>query len=204
VSPEPRIRPGSPADIGRVNWLLARVIGAATGGGPPNLFTTLSRNRGLYRRWLQFAGGLMPGGRLPRRETELLILRTAHNCGCDYEWHHHERLGAEAGLSREEIARVKDGPGAEGWTPHEATLLRAADELHGDRVVSDEVWGALRPAYSDAKLIELLLLIGHYEMLAMTLNSLRVQPDPPGPEHPTPLMRVLQRVATRRGGKPGS
>ena len=29
----------------------------------------------------------------------------------------------------------------------------------------------------EAQLIELCLLIGHYEMLAMTLNALRVQPE---------------------------
>ena len=33
------------------------LIGAATGGGPPNVFTTLARHRGLFRRWLRFAGG---------------------------------------------------------------------------------------------------------------------------------------------------
>jgi alkylhydroperoxidase family enzyme len=200
VTGEPRIAPGSRRDIGLVNMGLARIIGAATGGGPPNLFTTLSRHRGLYRRWLAFAGALMPGGRLPRRVSELLILRTAHNCGCDYEWHHHERLGAEAGLTAQEIGRVREGPGAPGWTDDEATLLRAADEMHADRAISDPTWEGLRPHYSDAKLIELCLLIGHYEMLAMTLNSLRVAPDPPAPSHPTPFMRVAQRVAARRGG----
>ena len=37
--------------------------------------------------------------------------------------------------------------------------------------------GELRAALTDAELIELCMLIGHYEMLAMTLNALRVQPD---------------------------
>ncbi|MEA2309023.1 MAG: hypothetical protein QOI65_1309, partial [Thermoleophilaceae bacterium] len=48
----------------------------------------------------------MPGGVLPRAETELLILRVAHNCGCEYEWAHHERLGVVAGLDSEDVARV--------------------------------------------------------------------------------------------------
>ena len=38
------------------------------------------------------------------------------------------------------------------------------------------LWGALRPLLSDAELIELCMLVGHYEMLAMTLNSLGVEP----------------------------
>jgi hypothetical protein len=36
------------------------------------------------------ASELMPGGRLPREDTELMILRTAHNCRSDYEWRAHE------------------------------------------------------------------------------------------------------------------
>src|SRR5690349_13221718 len=95
----PRIAPGTTADIGRVNSLIVRAIGLATGGRPPNVFTTLARHRGLFRRWLLFAGGLMPGGKLPRADTELVILRVAHTCDCAYEWGHHERLGQRAGLS---------------------------------------------------------------------------------------------------------
>ena len=86
----PRIRPGSRTEIGLVNYVIARVIGAATGGPPPNLFTTLARHRGLFRKWLRFASSLMPGGKLPRIDSELLILRVAHNAGSEYEWRHHE------------------------------------------------------------------------------------------------------------------
>src|SRR6478735_11196665 len=106
----PRITPGTAADVGRVNWLIARAIGMATRGGPAHVFTTLARHRRLFRRWLRFAGALMPGGTLPRADTELLILRVAHNTGCEYEWGHHERLGRQAGLSHAEIERVREGP----------------------------------------------------------------------------------------------
>jgi AhpD family alkylhydroperoxidase len=177
-APEPRVAPGRRADIGIVNALIARAIGVATRTGPPNIFTTLGRHRGLFRRWLFFAGGLMPGGKLPRADTELLILRVAHNTGCDYEWGHHERLGARAGLTAEEIARARSGPDAPGWTARQQLLLRAADEMHSDaRKVGDDTWAGLRPLLSDRDLIEMCLLIGHYEMLAMTLNSLGVQPE---------------------------
>ncbi len=40
----PRIRPGTPAEIGRLNTLIARAIGrAGRTDRPPNLFTTLAR-----------------------------------------------------------------------------------------------------------------------------------------------------------------
>jgi alkylhydroperoxidase family enzyme len=175
---EPRIAPGGRREIGLLNAALVSVIGRYMGGRPPNVFTTLARNRRLFRRWLWFAGALMPGGRLPRDETELLILRVAHLAGSEYEWSHHDRLGRAAGLTADEIERVREGAAGPGWSPRRAAMLRAADELHADRRISDPTWAALRSFLSEPELIELCMLVGHYEMLAMTLNSLDVQLDP--------------------------
>jgi AhpD family alkylhydroperoxidase len=190
----PRISPGRPADVGRINFAIARLIGVATGGGPPHVFTTLGRHRKLFRRWLYFAGALMPGGKLPRVDTELLILRVAHITGCEYEWRHHEQLGSRAGLSADDIARVREGAFAEGWSDRQALLLRAADELHEDGRLSDELWAELSSLLSDADLIELCMLVGHYEMLAMTLNSLGVEPDPLPSGPPSRIVRLLERA----------
>src|SRR4051812_45058564 len=64
----PRIPPGDASEIGRLNVLFARVAGAVTGTEPPKVFTTLARHRRLFRRWLWFAGALMPRGVLRRAE----------------------------------------------------------------------------------------------------------------------------------------
>jgi AhpD family alkylhydroperoxidase len=194
----PRIPPGTARDIGRVNFAIARALGLATGGGPPNIFTTLARHRGLFRKWLRFAGALMPGGTLPREDSELLILRVAHNTGCEYEWRHHERIGQSAGLTAEEVQRVREGPDADGWTPRRRLLLRAADELHADRTISDALWAQLCESLSDVDLIELCMLVGHYEMLAMTLNALRVEPDAQPIGAPPRVLGVAQRILRRR------
>jgi AhpD family alkylhydroperoxidase len=176
--PEPRIPPGTSRQLGLINTLIVRVIGRAAGTGkPPHIFTTLARNRRLFRAWLHFAGALMPRGSLPRADSELVILRVAHNCGCEYEWGHHERLGAAAGLSPEEIKRVRSGPDSTEWTPRQALLLAATDELHEEREISDRLWPHLAETFSEAQVIELLMLIGHYEMLASVIASLRIQPE---------------------------
>jgi len=195
---KPRIGPGGPGEIGRVNHAITRVIGAATGGAPPNVFTTLARHRGMFRKWLRFAGSLMPGGVLPRAESELLILRVAHNAGSEYEWGQHERIAQAEGLSAEEVQRVREGPGADGWTQRQALLLSAADELHADRTISDDLWSGLSAILSEVELIELCMLVGHYEMLAMTLNSLRVEPDAPGDRPPPAALRRLRRLSRSR------
>src|SRR3954447_17583907 len=104
-----RITPGTRAQTGTVNALFARAIGLAGGtDGPPALFTTLGRHRRLFRPWLRFAGRLMPGGKLPRKDAELVILRVAALCDSAYEWGHHERIARRFGLDEAAVARVRD------------------------------------------------------------------------------------------------
>lgn len=143
--------------------------------GDANIFTTLVRAPGLFRKWLPFGGKLL-NGKLAPRERELLILRTGWNCQAEYEWAQHVRIGLGAGLSAEEIARVSTAEPT-GFTGLDATLLRAADELHADALITDGTWAELAEHYDTQQLIELPMLVGHYHMVAMTLNSLGVQLD---------------------------
>jgi 4-carboxymuconolactone decarboxylase len=154
----------------------ALLEGVSVVGSEANIFTTLIRAEGLTRRWLPFGGKLL-NGKLPARDRELLILRTGWNCQADYEWAQHVVIGRDAGLTPEEIGRVPQGPDAP-WSPFDATLLRAADELHATWCIADPTWAALAERYDVQQLIELPMLVGAYHMVAMTLNSLGVQLDP--------------------------
>jgi alkylhydroperoxidase family enzyme len=107
-----------------------------------------------------------------------VILRVAVLCDSSYEWTQHERIAPRVGLGKEAVARVREGAEAPGWSARQVAILRAVDELHADRTLGDASWEALRAAgLNETQLIELPMLAGHYEMLAMTLNALRVPPD---------------------------
>lgn len=140
-----------------------------------NIFSTFARHPALLAKWMPFGGKLLFKGTLPPRDRELLIMRTAWNCRCDYEWGHHLPIARSAGLSDEEFARISRGPGAPGWEAFDITLLRAADELHKGAVISDTTWAALVGRYDERQLIEMTMLVGQYHLVAFTLNSLRVQ-----------------------------
>jgi AhpD family alkylhydroperoxidase len=173
----PRIAPGSRHEVGLPTWLLSAVAGQVAGTGPPHLFLTLGRHRRLFRAWLRFAGRLMPGGVLPRRETELVILRVAHLRRCTYEWDHHVRLGRRAGVTPRDLERVREGADALGWSARERAVLRAVDELERDGDITDATWDRLRTHLDEREAIELLLLAGHYRMLATAITTLRIPPD---------------------------
>jgi AhpD family alkylhydroperoxidase len=175
----PRIAPGGLREVGPFAWGFSQVAGVVSRTNAPRLFLTMGRQHKLFRGWLRFAGRLMPGGSLPRRETELVILRVAHLRNCAYEFDHHVRLGRRAGVTADDVDRLREGPDAEGWTEREGALLRAVDMLHDERDLDDATWTKLRTHLDEPTVIEFLLLVGHYEMLATFLLTLRVQPDSP-------------------------
>lgn len=170
-----RVVPGGMREIGPLNTLITRTLGVATGGRPLNLFTTLARSRGLFRRWLLFASGLMPFGQLPRSDAELVILRVAHLTGCEYEFDHHTPLALRIGLTEGEIERIRLGPDAAGWTDRARVLLAATDSLCETGGIDDPLWNRLAALYDEPRLIELCLLVGHYEMLAKTVKTLGIE-----------------------------
>lgn len=173
----PRIAPGGVRDLGLPIWVFSRIAGRVTRTEPPAIFTTLGRGRGLFWGWLHFAGRLMPGGTLPRRQTELVILRVAALRECAYEFEHHSVLGKRAGVTEDDLVRVRAGSTAAGWSDTEELLLRAAEELVTTKDLTDVTWDQLRTAYHDRGALEVVLLIGHYDMLATTLMTLRLSPD---------------------------
>jgi 4-carboxymuconolactone decarboxylase len=63
-------------------------------------------------------------------------------------------LARKVGVSDEEIARVKSGPEAEGWTELEAAVLHAADELHSDACITNDTWAVLAAHLDERQLIE--------------------------------------------------
>ncbi len=176
----PRIPPGRGRELSPTARVFGAIAKRATRGRAVNIWSTLGRHKRLFRPWLMFAGRLMPGGLLPRAEAELVILRVGWNCRAEYEWAQHVVIGKRAGLDDATIARVPEGPQAGGWSERQAAILSAVDELHADRHVSDATWDRLRGVgFDEPRLIELCMLTGNYEMLAMTLNSAGVQVEKP-------------------------
>jgi 4-carboxymuconolactone decarboxylase len=146
-------------------------VGGLTGPAS-NIFDTLIRHPGLFRKWLPFGGKLL-AGKLPARDRELLILRTAWHCRSDYEWGQHVLIARSVGITDAEIACIPQGV-ATGWDAFERVLLTAADELHRDARISEATWSALTERYDERQLIEVPMLVGHYHMVAFALNSLGV------------------------------
>jgi alkylhydroperoxidase family enzyme len=171
----PRIEPVDPDSLEAETRAL---LDGLSLGSAVNIFRTLANHPKLFKRWLVFANHILFKSTLAPRDRELVILRIGWLCRAEYEWGQHVIIGRAVGLTDDEIERIVKGPDAPGWDPFEATLLRAADELHSDALVSDETWRALADRYSTEQLMDLVFTIGQYALVSMALNSFGVQRDP--------------------------
>ncbi|MCA1750047.1 MAG: carboxymuconolactone decarboxylase family protein [Sphingomonadales bacterium] len=177
-----------------------------------NIFRTLAHAPKALLRFQQWGGYVLSKrNALPEREREIVILRTGYLCRSGYEWAQHEQIGLRAGLTPEEIARIKQGPDAEGWSAADAALLRAADELVGDHFISDATWAALDPLSDKAKM-DVVFTVGQYTQVSMMLNSLSrrspMRAARPRPSKPTSPIRApasgSRRLPSNAGARPTS
>jgi len=172
---EPRIAPARLQELRPLARIVAAIAGRVTGSGPPNIFTTLGQHPRLFRAWLRYSAQLMPFGELPRRDTELVILRVAWQCRSAYAWQQHVPIALRVGLTPDEVAGVADSSPAGGFTERQRALLAVSDEVLARRALSNPAWSAVQASLRDREAIELCLLIGHYQGLASTIGALEIQ-----------------------------
>jgi alkylhydroperoxidase family enzyme len=137
---------------------------------------TLGWSPELQQAHAAFANYLRNSPYLPKRDREIAILRHAWDCGSDYQWGMHAILALDTGLTSEEIQRVALDPEDGGWAPHEVAIMRAVDDLHAACRVGDDAWARLSSHYDERQLIELLVLVGSYRLLAYVFSSVGIRP----------------------------
>lgn len=175
--PRPRLAPPPPSRRGLVFRTVARVSRVFGRKELPRIFPVFNINSRLFWPWLLFASRLMPFGRLPAPLREKLILRTAWNCRSRYEWGQHVEIALAAGVSEAEIVALARGPESVD-DPVDAAALRACDELCHCKLISDTTWHTLAAHFSEKLLIEIIILVGHYEMVAALLINSGIELEP--------------------------
>lgn len=177
-----RISAGGFRELGLANWVLAKLGARALGVPRMHLFSVLGQHKRLFWLWLPYSVALLRG-RLPRSDTELVILRVGHLRACEYELQHHRRMGLRRGLDtqhQEMIFRWPDTPdGGHGLTPRQQALLNATDEFVTNRAISEQTWQALAGHLDRRQLIEFCMLAGQYDGLAATISALALPLDHP-------------------------
>ena len=149
------------------------------GGRPPlNIFRTLAHAPKALARFNQWGGYVLSRRNdLPPREREIVILRVGYLCRSGYEFTQHTRIGLASGLTEQEIAAIKTGADAPGWSPADRALIRMADDLIAGHFVTDPTWSELTAHFTQKQCMDAVFTAGQYTQVSMFLNTFGVQLD---------------------------
>jgi 4-carboxymuconolactone decarboxylase len=148
-------------------------------GMPPlGIFRMLAHAETAMDPVLMLGGAILGELELDPRLRELAVLQVARDADCEYEWVQHVAVGRHVGLSDEQISAVEDGNlEAPALDDLQRAVLRFTSEVVLRTRVSDEIFGAVSAELSPREIVELLLTIGDYLMIARLMTTLELDLD---------------------------
>ena len=174
--PHPRIPPLSDSQL--TPEQREALAPASYPGTPPlNIFRTLAHAPDALKAFLAWGTYILRNNSLEPRQREIVILRTGFLCRSGYEWTQHVRISLRGGMSEDEIAALKTGASAPIWSPADAALIAACDDLHANQFVSAETWAKLKAHFTDRQCMDAIFTAGQYTQVSMMLNTFGVQLD---------------------------
>jgi 4-carboxymuconolactone decarboxylase len=154
----------------------------ALGRVPPlNIFRMMANAETAFRPWLRWGATLLGDLELDPLLRELSILRVARlTPQADYEWIQHVPIAKAVGASDEQVAALeRDDPEASCFSDGERVVLRFTTEVVRDAQASDTALEELARILSPREIVELLMVIGQYMMVARVMATTRMEIDEP-------------------------
>jgi 4-carboxymuconolactone decarboxylase len=155
-----------------------RMIASKTGQiiGPMNAWL---RCPPLAERAFALGDYARHGSTHEKRISELVILIVARHWSAQVEWCVHKVEALDAGLDPAIVDAIEARMRPVFARADEEAAYDLFSELLETRQVSDEVYGRAIDTFGESKLVELIAIFGHYNHVAVVLNTFRV-PVPPG------------------------
>jgi alkylhydroperoxidase family enzyme len=148
---------------------------------PLNVFRMMANAETAFRPWMRWGGVLLNDLALDPLLRELAILRVARlTPHAEYEWVQHVPIARSVGASDEQIeALERDDVEAECFGAEQRAVLRFTSEVLREARPSDEVFAQVSEALSPREIVELLMVIGQYMMLARVMATTEMELDEP-------------------------
>ena len=114
-------------------------------------------------------------GSLPDDLRELAILATAGHWNCRFELAAHGAIAETVGVTADNVAAIRDGRVPEFVAGSDQQLVYgAATELLATRRLSDDTYDDLVGRLDEPTVVELLMVVGYYSLLAMVLEGFEI------------------------------
>lgn len=147
-------------------------------GVVPNLHRTMANYPSALTAFKAWGAHVLRGGSsLGAREREILVLRVGWLSRAGYEWVAHVDIGMQAGLTAAEVEQLKVGSSHPAWSDSDRTLVKAAEEIHEDRFVTDQTWQELNAQLDRRQCMDVVFTVAQYELVCTILNTFGVQFD---------------------------
>jgi len=155
-----------------------RVTEALAALPPLNIFRMLAHAETAVRPFLRFGSAILGQLQLDPKLRELAILQVAVQAGAEYEWVQHAAIGQAVGLTDEQLDAVRrEHIDSESFSDTERAVLLFSSEVIEHPRVSNETFAAVSEHLSPREVVELLLTIGNYLMLARVMTTLDLELD---------------------------
>jgi len=140
-----------------------------------NIFKMMAHAETNFRPLLRLGSSILTEQQLSGRLRELAILRVARLSHAEYEWVQHVPIAKMTGVSDEQIAALaRDDAAAACFDPVDRIVLQATDEIVRDCGPSDATFAALASHFSHREIMELILAVGFYMVMARVMVSTRI------------------------------
>jgi 4-carboxymuconolactone decarboxylase len=155
-----------------------RVAEALEALPPLNIFKMLANADSAVIPYLRFGGILLSELELDPKLRELAILLVASHTGAEYEWIQHAGISRALGINDEQISAVERGElDADCLDADARVLLRFASEVLDGPRADPQTFAELDAKFPPRQIVELLLVIGNYQMLARIMTALDIELD---------------------------
>ena len=157
---------------------------------PLGIFRMMAHAETAFRPWLRWGGVLLGDLALDPLLRELAILRVSRlEPHAEYEWIQHVPIARAVGASDDQIAALeRDDPAADCFSGEQRLVLEFTTEVVRDVRAGDATFAALAERLSPREILELLMVIGQYMMLARVMATTEIDLDEPA--DPTALRRA--------------
>jgi len=129
----------------------------------------------VFQNFSRLGNSLMTRGKLDKKLREIAILRNARVCNSLYEYTQHVPIAKAAGLRSEQIAGIDKWESAPCFSEIERLVLRLTDEVARNVKGSHETLVALKEHLGPGEIVELIMAIGFWGMVARVLETTEVE-----------------------------
>ncbi|WP_085043781.1 carboxymuconolactone decarboxylase family protein [Ensifer aridi] len=134
--------------------------------GALNVYRTMAHHPALLKAWAPLRQHIVEDSALGAVRLELVILRSAHRMGSDYEWVHHVSRARALGIPDTRIQSMRGLPDGE-----DGLIAQAVDALFDQKHLPPDIERGVTATIGKEAMLDLMATVGFYSVLGFILMT---------------------------------